>query len=161
MRAALAAVLLAGVLAGCGGDPEPQAEAPASEEPVAGPTVPSGGVRATLDGVPLVLEIADTPQERATGLMRREEVPPGTGMVFYFDEPLRAQFYMYDVPIPLKAVFLRDGEVVDAIVMPPCPEPEPRDCPLYGPEGLVDTVVETAPETLPDVQPGDRFVVEE
>ena len=156
MRAALAAVLVAALLSGCGGEPDPQPEAPGG-----GATVPAGGVRATLGGVPLVLEVADTPQERATGLMRREEVPPGTGMVFYFDEPQRTQFYMYDVPIPLKAVFLRDGEVVEAIVMPPCPEPEPGDCPLYGPDELVDTVVETAPETLPDVQPGDRFVVEQ
>lgn len=154
MRTALAAVLLGGLLAGCGGDAVPDA-------PAAAQALPEGGVRATLDGVPLVLEVADTPQERATGLMRREEVPPGTGMVFLFDEPQRTQFYMYDVPIPLKAVFLRDGEVVDAIVMPPCPEPEPGDCPLYGPDGLVDTVVEVAPDTLPDVEPGDRFVLEE
>lgn len=159
MRAAVGLVL-ALALAGCSG---------ADDEPVdASASVPSASsparletVRATLDDVELELEVADSPQERATGLMRRQEVPPGTGMVFYFDEPLRAQFYMFDVPIPLKAVFLRDGVVVEAIVMPPCAEPEPGDCPLYGPDELVDTVVETDPATLPDVQPGDRFVVEE
>jgi uncharacterized membrane protein (UPF0127 family) len=125
-----------------------------------GPEVPPGAVRATLGDVPLVLEVADSPQERATGLMRREEVPPGTGMIFYFDEPVQTKFYMFDVPVPLKAVFVREGEVVHSVVMPPCEEPEPGDCPLYGPHEPFDTVVETAPETLPDVQPGDRLVVE-
>ncbi len=118
-----------------------------------------GRVDAVLDGVELRLEVADTPQERATGLMRRESVPPGTGMLFRFDEPSTARFYMYDVPVPLRAVFVRDGVVVGAVLMPPCPESDPRACPTYGVDSPYDTVVETAPETLPDVQPGDRLTL--
>ena len=158
--AALAVVLLR---AGCSSDDEPPAAAPSSAAPSS--AAPSASValetvRATLDDVPLVLEVADTPAERAVGLMRREEVPPGTGMVFYFDAPVQAKFYMFDVPVPLKAVFVRDDQVVFSVVMPPCAEPVPGDCPTYGPDEAFDTVVETAPETLPDVQPGDRLVVE-
>ncbi len=123
-------------------------------------TVPDDRLRATLDGVDLVLEVADDEQERSVGLMRRESVPPGTGMVFLYDEPVQARFYMYDVPIPLRAVFVRDGRVVFSVLMPPCEEPVPQDCPTYGPDEPFDTVVETAPETLPDVQPGDRLVLE-
>ena len=89
--------------------------------------------------------------------MRRASVPDGTGMVFVFDEAVSTRFYMYDVPIPLKAVFIREGVVVSSVVMPPCEESEPRACPTYSADGPFDTVVETAPETLPDVQPGDRF----
>jgi uncharacterized membrane protein (UPF0127 family) len=114
-------------------------------------------VQAVLDGVELELEVADTVQERAVGLMRRESVPPGTGMVFLYDEPSTGRFYMYDVPIPLRAVFVRDGEVVSTVVMPPCELDDPAACPTYGADGPFDAVVETAPETLPDVQPGDRF----
>ena len=118
-------------------------------------------VRGTLDGVRLVLEVADTPEERAVGLMRRTSVPPGTGMVFLYDAPSEGRFYMYDVPIPLRAVFVRDGRVVHSVVMPPCEKGlEPGQCPTYGPDEPFDTVVETAPGTLPDVQPGDRFVLE-
>ena len=39
--------------------------------------------------------------------------------------------------------------------MPPCEQSDPAACPRYGADGPFDTVVETAPETLPDVQPGD------
>jgi uncharacterized membrane protein (UPF0127 family) len=159
------------LVAGCGGSgadagssdragsPEPGAEA----SPSAPGSRPPGGqgplptVSATLDGVELELEVADDEQERATGLMRRTSVPPGTGMVFRFGKPVEARFYMYDVPIPLRAVFLRDGRVVSTVVMPPCEQEVPKECPTYGADGPFDTVVETAPETLPDLQPGDVY----
>ena len=123
-------------------------------------SLPDDRVRATLDGVELVLEVADDAQERSVGLMRRESVPPGTGMVFLYDEPVEARFYMYDVPVPLRAVFVRDGRVVFSVLMPPCEADVAAQCPTYGADGPYDTVVETAPETLPDVQPGDRLVLE-
>jgi hypothetical protein len=44
--------------------------------------------------------------------------------------------------------------------MPPCELDDPQDCPTYGPDEPFDTVVETAPETLPDVQPGDQLRLE-
>lgn len=140
LPAGLAALLL---LTGCG-DEEPPAD---------------GRVRAVLAGVELLLEVADDPRERAVGLMRRTSVPPGTGMVFRYDEPVQSRFYMYDVPVPLRAVFVRDGRVVLSVLMPPCELAVPEDCPTYGPDEPFDTVVETAPETLPDVRPGDRLVL--
>ncbi len=148
MRRAVALLALV-LLAGCGSD-EPSIDA-------AEPQSVDERVDAVLGDVQLELEVADEPAERAVGLMRRTSVPAGTGMVFLFDEAVSTRFYMYDVPIPLKAVFLRDGAVVSSVVMPPCEESEPRACPTYGADGPFDTVVETAPETLPDVQPGDRF----
>lgn len=148
MRRVVALLALV-LLAGCGSDEPSVADAePQSVEDRA---------RAVLDGVDLELEVADEPAERAVGLMRRTSVPDGTGMVFLYDEAVSTRFYMYDVPIPLTAVFILDGAVVSSVVMPPCEESEPRACPTYGAEGPFDTVVETAPETLPDVQPGDRF----
>ncbi len=144
--AALLALIL---LAGCGSD-RPSVD---DDEPQA----VDERVSAVLGGVQLELEVADEPAERAVGLMRRTSVPDGTGMVFLFDEALSTRFYMFDVPIPLTAVFIRDGAVVSSVVMPPCEETEPGACPTYGADGPFDTVVETAPATLPDVQPGDRF----
>jgi len=144
----LAATLL--LVAACSGD-----------EPVAPPVTVSSDerVRATLGGVELELEVADTAEDRAFGLMERTSVPEGTGMVFLYDTPSEGRFYMFNVPIPLTAVFVRDGRVVSSVVMPPCPQSEPQDCPTYGADGPFDTVVETDPATLPDVQPGDELVL--
>ena len=152
MRAPCLLLTASLVLAGCSSD-EPDRPGAATT------TAAAGGERlqAVLDGVELELEVADTPQERAVGLMRRESVPPGTGMVFLYDEPSTGRYYMFDVPIPLRAVFVREGEVVSTVVMPPCELDDPAACPTYGADGPYDTVVETAPETLPDVQPGDAF----
>lgn len=145
----VAALLALVLLAGCGSD-APSVDA-------GEPQVVNERASAVLGGVELELEVADEPAERAVGLMRRTSVPDGTGMVFLFDEAVSTRFYMYDVPIPLKAVFIADGAVVSSVVMPPCEESEPRACPTYGADGPFDTVVETAPATLPDVQPGDPF----
>ena len=151
----LAALLLSGC-SGAGSDPDPApATAPASS-PSVGQRLDET-VEADLGGVPLVLEVADEPAERAVGLMGRAEVPPGTGMLFLFDEPVTSSFYMFQVPVPLTAVFVREGTVVHVEQMAPCEEPEPGDCPLYGPDEPFDAVVETAPATLPDVGPGDRL----
>lgn len=143
----LAAALL--LVAGCGGDQAVVPPAAAADDE---------RVRATLGGVELELEVADTAEERAYGLMERTSVPEGTGMVFLYDTPSEGRFYMFDVPIPLTAVFVRDGRVVSSVVMPPCEQSRPQDCPTYGADGPFDTVVETDPATLPDVQPGDELV---
>jgi len=139
-----------------------------AEEPDAAPSQPPAApaevgqrieqqVEAVLDGVALTLEVADEPPERAIGLMGRTEVPDGTGMVFLFDEPVTGSFYMFQVPIPLRATFVRDGTVVGVVDMAPCEQQQAQDCPLYGPGEPYDTVVETAPETLPDVAVGARL----
>ena len=156
-----ARLFLAGVLslAGCSSPDEPAPVEPVASGPVVEQPVGAERVEAVLDGVALELEVADTASERAVGLMRRESVPPGTGMVFRYDEPSTGRYYMYDVPIPLRAVFVRDGMVVSTVVMPPCEADDPSACPTYGADGPFDTVVETAPETLPDVRPGDAFQV--
>jgi uncharacterized protein len=166
--AAASAAVAVLLLAGCGGAddvdaaraPSAASSAVATSEPTAGPTVGQRieqTVQAELGGVPLVLEVADEPQERAVGLMGRTEVPDGTGMVFLFDAQVTSSFYMFQVPVPLLAVFVRDGVVVGVERMEPCAETDPGACPLYGPDEPYDTVVETAPETLPDVAPGDRL----
>ena len=146
------------LLAGCSADEEPPSAA--SPSPSVGQRI-SETVRADLGGVALTLEVADDQQERAVGLMGRTEVPAGTGMVFLFGEPVRTKFYMFQVPVPLTAVFVDDGTVVHVSQMEPCTETDGAQCPLYGPDGEdFDTVVETAPATLPDVREGDRLVLE-
>ncbi len=146
--------LVTALLTGCSSDASGPARAPASSAVISAPTVTG-----LLDDVPLVLEVADSAEERATGLMGRPQLPPGRGMVFLYDAPVVAKFYMYRVPVPLAATFVLDGRVVHTVVMPPCPEQDPRACPRYGPESPFDTVVETAPATVEGVRIGDAFTL--
>lgn len=116
-------------------------------------------VEATLAGVRLRLEVANDDRERAVGLMGRTSVPPGTGMLFHYDAPSTGRYYMFHVPIPLRATFLSGGVVLSTVVMPPCRQQDPYACPTYGTTAPFDAVVETAPATLADVAAGDRLVV--
>lgn len=61
------------------------------------------------------VEIADTPEERAQGLMFRESVPEGTGMLFVFSEEVQSPFWMKDTPTSLDMLFIREGQIVSII----------------------------------------------
>ncbi|WBU59015.1 DUF192 domain-containing protein [Paracoccus albus] len=52
------------------------------------------------------LEIADDPQERAQGLMNREGLAPMTGMLFIYESPRPASFWMKNTLIPLDMIFM-------------------------------------------------------
>lgn len=86
------------------------------------------------------LEVARTMEQQATGLMNRTELADDRGMVFPFEPPRRVAFWMKNTLIPLDMVFLFKGKV-QAISsnVPPC---KADPCPTYGPNTLVDQVVE-------------------
>jgi uncharacterized membrane protein (UPF0127 family) len=52
------------------------------------------------------VELADDPAERARGLMFRESLPQSSGMLFVYEAPQRATFWMKNTLIPLDMVFL-------------------------------------------------------
>ena len=87
------------------------------------------------------LEVAQTPQQQAMGLMFREALPDDRGMFFPFEEARIARFWMNNVPVALDMIFLKEGRVVEIATAPPC-DTEPQDCPLYGPDTIVDGVIE-------------------
>lgn len=51
------------------------------------------------------IEVADTPQTRATGLMFRTEMPEDAGMLFVYDAPSAVSFWMKNTLIPLDMIF--------------------------------------------------------
>lgn len=51
------------------------------------------------------VEIADDGAERSQGLMFRESMPKGSGMLFVYDAPHRASFWMKNTLIPLDMIF--------------------------------------------------------
>jgi uncharacterized membrane protein (UPF0127 family) len=51
------------------------------------------------------VEVADTDAERSKGLMFREAMATGAGMLFLYEQPQRATFWMKNTLIPLDMIF--------------------------------------------------------
>jgi uncharacterized protein len=108
--------------------------------PAQGQTLPITAEITIANQHKLKLEVANTPQEQATGLMYRPALPDDQGMIFPMKPARPVQFWMKNVPVALDMVFLhREKIIAIAPQVPPCTTPQ---CPSYGPQGLVDHVLE-------------------
>jgi uncharacterized membrane protein (UPF0127 family) len=68
----------------------------------------------------LVVEVVDTEQQRATGLMNRFSLQPDHGMLFVFDRPQPLAFWMKNTYIPLSIAFVdADGVILNIEDMKP------------------------------------------
>jgi uncharacterized protein len=95
-------------LGGCTQSEEPQAAAGgAMETEVVTIETANGPVRFNA-------EIADDPQEQARGLMFRTELADDRGMLFPFERPQRASFWMRNTVISLDLIFIGvDGRIIN------------------------------------------------
>ncbi|HSV36623.1 MAG TPA: DUF192 domain-containing protein [Ramlibacter sp.] len=65
-------------------------------------------------------QLAQTPDQRATGLMHRKEMPQHEGMLFAFEQPSMQCFWMKNTLLPLAIAFVADdGTVVNVSEMKP------------------------------------------
>ena len=65
-------------------------------------------------------QVAQTDEQRATGLMWRKQMPQHEGMLFAFEQPSRQCFWMKDTLLPLSAAFIDDdGTIVNIADMQP------------------------------------------
>ncbi|MBM4183354.1 MAG: DUF192 domain-containing protein [Gemmatimonadetes bacterium] len=89
--------------------------------PPASPIGPPAGHAWIIFGADTVLaEVAATADERAEGLMYREAVPDGTGMLFVFPDVSVRGFWMANTYVPLDIAFMDASfNVVDIIPMQP------------------------------------------
>ena len=65
-------------------------------------------------------ELADSMETRMVGLMHRKSMPPGSGMVFVFDENAAHCMWMKNTLIPLSVAFIDEaGAIVNIADMQP------------------------------------------
>jgi uncharacterized protein len=88
------------------------------------------------DAVMVDVEIAETYEAKVRGLMGRESLPPGAGMVFlaaatWPKDSTDSGFWMKDTLIPLSIAFWdEEGRILTMLDMEPC---ESESCPTYDP----------------------------
>lgn len=124
-----------------------------------GQTLPATAT-ANIAGEVIQLEVARTPLQQATGLMYRESLADDRGMMFPFQYERTARFWMKNVPISLDMIFMNGDRIVGiAADVPPCTA---DPCPVYGPQALVDRVIELRGGRAAEleIKKGDRISIE-
>jgi len=126
--------LLIALSAACGGSAGGDGESNASNDAAAGspdqqtPAAPRLGPdgtpirveRITVGGIPISVEIADTPGLRELGLMNRDSLPADYGMLFVYPDELIRSFWMRNTRIPLDIAFIdRNGSIINVEQMQP------------------------------------------
>ena len=84
------------------------------------------------------VEIAETPEARARGLMGRTSLRFGEGMLFLYDRAEPRSFWMRDTPLSLDILFVGDDGRVASIAERTAPLSDP----LHGSGGPVRLVLE-------------------
>ena len=114
-------VCLSIVLSSCGGSPDANVQ-DFSTRPV---TLP--------DGTRIQAETVSHQIDMGKGLMFRDSLPEGRGMLFVHGSPNKYSYWMYNVKIPLDIIWMDGrGLVVEMVEnAQPCPGPSSQ-CPNYG-----------------------------
>jgi uncharacterized membrane protein (UPF0127 family) len=68
-----------------------------------------------IDGKAVRAQVAVTEPEQEKGLMYRENLPDGDGMLFVYKTPQKMHFWMNHVPIPLTIGFFRADGTLDEV----------------------------------------------
>jgi uncharacterized protein len=129
-----------------------------AQEPTSGGGLARGTLIIETDGGPVevAVEITETPEEQARGVIGRDGLPENGGMIFSNPEPQAVGFTMEGVTFPLSlAVWGPERRILSIIDMEPCPE---GDCPGYDPGAAWTGAVEVNQGFFEEhgVEVGDR-----
>ncbi len=69
-----------------------------------------------LGGKTIEVEVADTDERRAYGLMFRNSLPKDQGMLFVFDDERTRSFWMKNTLIPLSIAYINKDKVITEIL---------------------------------------------
>ena len=118
------------------------------------PVVELGGKRFTV-------EIAETQEKQALGLMFRDSMPADEGMIFIFPNEAPRSFWMKNTRIPLDIMYFdKDLKMVSISAnTPPC---RVSRCPSYPSAGPAMYVLELNAGMASElgVGPGDQLIIE-
>jgi uncharacterized protein len=102
------------------------------------------------------IEVAESPDDKAKGLMFRAKIPDGTGMLFPYGSPMEITMWMKNTYASLDMVFIRGDGIVHRIET----NTEPMSERVIASEGLVTAVLELAAGAAAKfgIKPGDRII---
>jgi uncharacterized membrane protein (UPF0127 family) len=113
-----------------------------------------------LKGQRFTVEIADSPDAQALGLMFRDQLPNDHGMLFIFAREAPRSFWMKNTRIPLDILYFDQNLALVSMSQdtPPC---RVRLCPSYPSEGPAQYVLELNAGKAAElgVARGDRLVL--
>lgn len=91
----------------------------------------------------LLVELADTPEKSAQGLMFRKSLPDGTGMLFVFADEQTRTFWMKNTFIALDIGFFnKKRELIDIQQMEPVASEMQKEVPTYTSRGPAQYALE-------------------
>jgi len=99
---------------------------------------PSVVIHARQGDVTVAVEVADTPDTRARGLMYRKDLAADAGMLFVFPNETEQRFWMKNTPLPLDMIFIGADRRIVGIV----PDTRPFTTNPLGVDALSQYVLE-------------------
>jgi uncharacterized protein len=86
------------------------------------------------NGTKLVCETMRYDIDLTRGLMFRDPLPPGRGMLFVYQKEEPHTHFMYQVKFPIDTIWMdREQRIVEIVPdMPPCGPKAAHECPTYG-----------------------------
>lgn len=117
MRRTIAVILAAGLLA-CSPQDSAERSAPAAAQidrhPVSGLEIVPLTVTSANGEHAFRVEVARTAEQQARGMMERDPLGPNEGMIFPYNPPRSASFWMRNTPSPLDIIFIGpDGRIIN------------------------------------------------
>ena len=86
--------------------------------------LPATNLTLSIDGrdIPVQVEVANNSSKRTQGLMCRESIAAGTGMLFTYTSDRNSGFWMFNTYTDIDIIFIdKSGGVADHLTMSPCP----------------------------------------